>query len=415
VAADYENIVRSRDAELKVIAKAQRILQKTADEGAASSSASAASAASSFLQVSAGAGAQTRTRSKVTAMIRKLAQEQHSAALAQLASGISVVLKAHGNGRDPFVKIKGMLRDMITKLNKEATNQAEEKAYCDGQMMKTEAKKSDLEDITTKLTSKIDSAAARSAELKEDIKELEAELASLTKEQAEIDKIRQEEHADFETSKADLEQGLGGVRKCLRVLEDYYGSASLLQKSAQEPDQQQDEEQEGQEQDGNFDSFMQQPARPDTLHTKDRAGNTIIVMLENIESGFAQNLAKEESQESDAQSAYDKTSSDNKVSKTSKEQDVKYKTQETKSLDTTLAELSSDSETSNAELAAVNEYYARLKGRCVAKPDSYEERKKRREAEITGLKEALATLKEEAALVQRSRRGNFRGSTLSAR
>merc|ERR1719215_2187615 len=134
----------------------------------------------------------------------------------------------YGNGADVFAKIKGLIGDMIAKLEKEAGEDAEEKAYCDEQMAKTEAKKSDLEDDTAKMTSKIDSAAAKSAKLKEEVRELEAELAALTKEQAEMDKIRQEENADYQTAKADLELGLSGVRKALIVLRDYYGSASLL-------------------------------------------------------------------------------------------------------------------------------------------------------------------------------------------
>merc|ERR1719356_2282487 len=104
---------------------------------------------------------------------------------------------------------------------------------------------------------------------------------------------------------------------------------------------------------------------------------------------------------------------ENAVTKTTKDQDVKYKTQEIKSLDTSLAELSSDLETESAELAAVLEYYAKVKDRCIAKPETYEERKKRREAEIAGLKEALSVLNDETAFVQRKRRGSFRG-TLSA-
>merc|ERR1719269_351990 len=87
------------------------------------------------------------------------------------------------------------------------------------------------------------------------------------------------------------------------------------------------------------------------------------------------------------------------MTKTTKEQDVKYKTKEFQSLDKEIAELSSDREGLNTELDAVLEYYEKIKEECVAKPEPYEERKKRREAEIAGLKEALSIL-EGAALMQ---------------
>ncbi len=91
-------------------------------------------------------------------------------------------------------------------------------------------------------------------------------------------------------------------------------------------------------------------------------------------------------------------------------QDVKFKTQEAKALDKTIAEISSDREASNSELSAVMEYYAQIKDRCIAKPETYESRKARREAEIAGLKEALSILEDETAFVQRKRRGNMRGA-----
>ena len=72
--------------------------------------------------------------------------------------------------------------------------------------------------------------------LKEEVVELEAELANLAKTQAEMDKIRAEESANFQVAKADLTQGLGGVRKALSVLRDYYGgAAALLQESTHSP------------------------------------------------------------------------------------------------------------------------------------------------------------------------------------
>merc|ERR1711953_82866 len=104
---------------------------------------------------------------------------------------------------------------------------------------------------------------------------------------------------------------------------------------------------------------------------------------------------------------YAELTQENKVSKTMKDQDLKYKTKEVKGLKKAIADLSSDRDTLSTELSAVNEYYAKLKDRCIAKPETYEERKARREAEINGLKEALQVLENETAFVQRTaRRGH---------
>merc|ERR1719484_204452 len=149
---------------------------------------------------------------------------------------------------------------------------------------------------------------------------------------------------------------------------------------------------------------MRQPAVPVKHSKSGGAGGSIVEILEAVESDFAKNLAIEETQEADAAAEYEKTSQENKVTKTLKEQDVKYKTQEFKALDKDISELSSDRETTNTELAAVLDYDSKIKERCIAKPETYEERKKRREAEISGLKEALSILNGEA-LVQRKKHG----------
>merc|ERR1712139_449291 len=134
------------------------------------------------------------------------------------------------------------------------------------------------------------------------------------------------------------------------------------------------------------------------------AGGSIVNILEVCESDFATNLAKEESEEADAAANYEKTTQENKVTKSTKEQDAKYKGQEATALDKEITELSGDRDTSNSELSAVMEYYGKSKERCIAKPETYEERKARREAEIKGLKEALSILETEAAFLQKPRR-----------
>merc|ERR1719291_1356074 len=224
VASDHEATVTSRTEELAAIAQAKKALQDT--------SSGAVSQTYSFVQEASTGGARLRThtdlaRSEVVTMVKQLAKKHHSAVLAQLASRIAAVIRyGAADGGDPFAKVKGLIVDMIAKLEKEAGAEATEKAYCDEQMAKTEAKKSELEEDVAKLTAKIDQAVAKSAQLKAEIKELQSELSALAKEQAEMDKIRQETHADYEVAKADLELGLSGVRKALSILRDYYGGGA---------------------------------------------------------------------------------------------------------------------------------------------------------------------------------------------
>merc|ERR1739848_322090 len=95
---------------------------------------------------------------------------------------------------------------------------------------------------------------------------------------------------------------------------------------------------------GKLGDVMQQPAKPEMHEKASGAGGSIIDILQVCESDFATNLAKEESEEADAQSEYEKVSQENAVVKTTKEQDVKYKSQEPKSQDKTASEYAADRE-----------------------------------------------------------------------
>jgi len=388
VGADHELTVNARVEELKVIAEAKKILMETTS--------GATEQTYSLLQVTVKSRLQTRSdlaHAEVVVLVKRLARETHSAALAQLASRVSAVLQyGAANGDDPFKKVKGLIQDMITQLEQEAKEEAAEKAYCDEQLSKTKAKKDELDDDLEKLTVKIDQSTSKTAKLKEEVQELESELAALTKLQAEMDKIRQETHADYVKAKDELERGLKGVRMALSKLREYYGGASLLQDGSQ------------------LAALMQQPAPPPAHKKSTGAGQGIISILEVCETDFAENLAKENAQEADAQAEYEKTTQENKVGKTLKEQDVKFKTQEIKALGKALTELSADKESAESEHAAVMEYYEKVKERCIAKPETYEERKRRREKEIAGLQEALSILENETAFMQRKSHRHMRGT-----
>merc|ERR1719487_824217 len=370
-AQDHEISLKGRAEELAALKKATEIVKESCG-GAVSQS-------YSFLQITSGSRLSTRAdlaKPEVVTAVKKLAKTQHSAALAQLASRISAAVRlGASSGDDVFAKVKSLITDMIAKLQKEAAEEADAKAYCDEETAKNDEKKGELTDDTDKLKAKIDQATAKSATLKSEVAALQKDLAELASLQSEMDKMRTDENSAYVVVKTDLEKAVTGVSAALKVLRDYYGSASLLQ----------------------------QPSPPSTHSASGDAGGSIISMLEVTESDFSKNLAQANMEEEDAQSTYDTQTQENKQTKTMKEQDAKYKAAEAKGLDKTVSELSEDLAGEQTELDAVLEYRAKLDEKCVKKPETYEERKARREAEIKGLKDALEILETEAAFLQRPR------------
>jgi chromosome segregation ATPase len=368
VAEDHEISVAGRNEELKTIAQAKKVLEDT--------STGAVEQSYSLVQVGRSRSRASLKNDEVVAKVKSLARAYHSAALAQLASRIQAVFRlSSSTSDDPFVKVKGLIKALIAQLEKEAAAAAEEKAYCDDQMAKTEEKKAELEEDLSKLTAAMDKAAASSEALKNEVKVLQEELANIANLQAEMDKIRADQKAAFDTAKAELTLGLAGVRKALDILKGYYGN--------------------------NAESFAlvqgDQPAKPVNFKKAEGAGGSIIGILQVVESDFAKNLAQEEQEESDNIEEYEKETQSNKVETTEKQQSVKYKVQEFKALDKAIADMTSEKETLDTQLKAVLEYYDKIKDRCIAKPEGYEERKRRREAEIAGLKEALSILEQDTA------------------
>merc|ERR1711920_737097 len=131
------------------------------------------------------------------------------------------------------------------------------------------------------------------------------------------------------TNKADMEQGLEGVKLALKVLRDYY-------------------------------------SKDDKAHAAaEGAGTGIIGVLEVIESDFSSALAEFTSVEETDAAAYDKQTKENEIERTTKEQDVKYKNKESTDLDKAVSEASSDRAGVQTELDAVNEYLKSLAAECI--------------------------------------------------
>merc|ERR1719321_752029 len=269
---------------------------------------------------------------------------------------------------DPFVKIRGLIEDMIAKLLKEAQEEATQKAFCDAEMGKSKKSQDEKTATIDKLQTRIDGASATIAELTEAVKTLEAEIADIDKSQAAATEIRTKEKADNTAAISDFSQSAEAVVKAMGVLKSFYEGA-LIQTSAKVASK-----------------------RPSFGGAKTDTGSSIISVLEVAESDFTTLLAETETAEDEAAEAYEKQTKENEVSKTTKLTDAKAKESEIKSLTVQLGHSKEDHASTSAELDAVLAYIDKLTPQCEDKAMSYAEKKAAREAEIAGLKEALEIL-----------------------
>merc|ERR1719310_1740449 len=279
---------KSRAEELEALATAKKILEEKTG--------GASERAYSFIQIGTASKAGTKTKEvkqHVLDLLQSLAQKNNDKQLSLLAQRIQ---SATMLGEDPFAKIKGLISEMIEKLEAEAAKEAAHKAFCDKEMSETKAKKEDKESELDDLSTKIDKATSKIAKLKEEVATLETELGEIAAAQKAATEMRQERAA----AKADYEQGLEGVGMALQVLRDYYAEKdeSFIQ--------------------GDKDTFLQgKMGQGVQKHSKATGASTgIIGMLEVVESDFSKLLSEGNAAEAMAVEEYEKLTQDNEIATT---------------------------------------------------------------------------------------------------
>jgi len=359
-AQEFETETKSRGEELEALAMAKKIISETTG-GAASQS-------YSFLQTRARSDSEDQAKLDAVHYVRELSKQTNSVELAQLSERMGNVLRVGSvSGGDVFAKVKGLINNMLEKLLKEAEDDATEKAFCDKELAYTNGRKDEKTTEIEKQTTSIDQMTARSTKLKEEVATLQKELSDLAKSKQSQEKFRAEEKAVYDTSRAEMEQGLNGIKAALKVLRDYYA-------------QQQENSAQG-------------------------SSTGIIGLLEVCESDFSKGLAELIATEESAVAEFEQEMKDNEIGTATKNQDVEYKTKEHVGLDKTTTESNSDRQGVQVELDAIMKYLKGLEARCIAKAESYDSIVARRNAELAGLKEALTILEGEGvsfSLAQKS-------------
>merc|ERR1719421_877818 len=161
-----------------------------------------------------------KTRQQLVNHFRSLGNRLHSLAMLNLVSVSS---------QDPMEQVKGLLNDLIAKLEKEAAEAESLHQFCQEEKKKTTAslKKKNME--LEKLDTRIEKASATKKEQEELIATNSEEIAAIDKTNAEATKLRNEEHTNFVKVDTDFTQAAEAVDDAIDALKEYYGDAFFLQ------------------------------------------------------------------------------------------------------------------------------------------------------------------------------------------
>jgi hypothetical protein len=315
---------------------------------------------------------QTGMRERLVALLKAQGAKLKSPALSTLAMKVQA---------DPFVKIKGLIQELIERLLQEEADEADKKGWCDKEIA---AAKKDrdyrLRDVQD-LHGELESLNARHGTLSETKAKLEEEIATLNADLATQTSNRAEEKAENEQTVKDAEEGEAAVDQAIDILGHFYGAAAKATVLSQQPSV------DDEAPDAGFEG----------AYTGSQSASTgILGMLDVIKGDFARTIKETTAAEDQAQRDFIEFERETKMS-------ITTKTTAKEATDRELTECADDLSTAGDEmrtqqglLDAAVETWEKLIPGCVADPGmSYEERVQRRNAEVQALKDAYCILSNE--------------------
>jgi chromosome segregation ATPase len=366
-AADFSSREALRQGEIDAIAKAMEIIGGDSVKGAGEKNLPAAAAASSFVQLA--AGVRSPLQQRVIEFLSERAQSTGSRVLAEAANQAAA---------NPFVKVKKMIKDLISKLMEEATAETEAKGWCDTELGTNKIQRDARTEDVNNLNSEIEDLSAVIAQLTQDLADLATGVAELEKAMGEATEDRLASKTKNEQTVKEAQEAQTAVEAATAVLKDYYAKAGEATALAQESSQ------------GPADDAPETFDKP--FQGSQAAGGGVIDFLEVILSDFTRLESETSSAEATEADEYDTYMFESKKDKTLKEGESKNKGGTLTDKEGALHDAQDELKGVSDQLDKANKYYDKLKPTCVDSGISYEERVKGREAEMQSLSEALKIL-----------------------
>jgi len=312
---------------------------------------------------------------------------------------------------DPFGKVKGLIKDMVSKLMKEANEDAEQEGFCDTEMGKSKITRTQLTEDIDSLSASIEDAKAEIMALTESNSDLTQGISDINTAVGKATSMRMAENKKNKETVLDAEAAVKAVDAATAVLKDFYEKASQATALVQGGTSQQALVQGGTSQQAARGIRMGSDAwdalaNPNQSNDKGQKGQTfgdsykgnqdgatgVLAMIDVIRSDFANLAADTKAGEEAALTSFDEFIVESKRNAAVKGKKLDLNEADKASTTRKMQEDSKDLKSNQGELIAAERYYSKLVAQCVDKGSSYEDRTKARAAEIQSLKEALKML-----------------------
>merc|ERR1719265_2446111 len=326
----------------------------------------------------------TSSVKKVSHQLEKLigvGKQLKSQALVQMATKLkgdyfSTQQQSHYD-QGAFGPVLKLLGDLITRLEEEAAAETSQHEWCETEKQQGETAKTERERILHTLKASVESLTTEIAQLKTEILTLESEIARVKEETRIAKSIRADEKTVYEQAKKDHEEVLAAIAAALRVLGGQYG---FLQVHAKTQTMR------------NAATHHQKRQAPGASPFSDYAsgagsGGSAMTMLEDLSGRYTQALNELISSEEAAVKAHEALLKRNAKFITDATADRDGKISERRAKLNELATAKEDMKSNLVELHQVAKYLQDLRPSCDDIRSTFEERKKRREAEIAALRE----------------------------
>lgn len=338
----------------------------------AGNTAVASSAAATLLQVAMTTQAKARLRLTFSKLMT-LGKEVQSPVLIQTISRLRQDYMSEDQAsfydNSKFGPVLKLLNDLIAKLEEEQNAETSQHEWCETEKDNSVASKTEREKNIQNLKQSIESLTVAIDQLKSEILFLQSEIERVEKETKEAIAIRKHEHELFLTSKTDHEEVIQAIKAALEALT---GQFSFLQVG-----------------------HRQQPGGSmpfEDLGGGGASAGSAMEMLEDLQTKYTEALKQLVVDENESQKEHEELLATNAQFIEDSKNDKSAKTTERRGLINDIADDKVEMKTNMLEIHEVNRYLMDLRPSCDDIRSTYEERKKRREAEISALKEALEVI-----------------------